>query len=81
MKLGCQANAPAAFNRQEISLVLISVRGWRDHMAIVRPEELSQRKIQMAPMGIDPATWKLLVQRLNQLCYRVLSSGIERLVI
>jgi hypothetical protein len=53
------------------SLALFSVRIWVDPRTIVWLEGLGQQKIPMAPSGVEPTTFQLVAQCLNQLCYCV----------
>jgi hypothetical protein len=67
---GCQPYAPATLYPQEDSWYSFLLRGWVDHWAIVRLEGLGQLK-KSTSSGLEPATFRLVAQSLNQLCYRV----------
>jgi hypothetical protein len=68
------------FYTQEIFLVTICVIGWVDPRAIMRPEVWSQRKISVTPLVIEPASFWLLAQSLNQLRHIVPGNSVNALV-
>ena len=61
----------SCLNPQLMFLVLISIRGWVGHSAIVQLEGLSQWIILITPLGTEPATFQPVVQFLNQVCHHM----------
>ena len=58
------------FYPQETFPVLISVRGWVDPLGHSAARRICQWKIPMTPSRIEPATFWLVAQCLNQLRHR-----------
>ena len=58
----CETYALAPFTSQNIPLLFISVTGWVDPRAIVRPEGLSNWKIPKTPSGFKPSTYQPVAQ-------------------
>jgi hypothetical protein len=70
-RLGCQPCTPAAFTPKEIFLLLISVRGWVDPQGHSAAGRIMSIKFSKTQSRIEPATFRLVAQCLNQLPHRV----------
>jgi hypothetical protein len=70
--LGCELYAPAALYPQKTLLVLIFVRGCLNFRAMVLLEGLGKlKKKTVTSLGLEPATFRLIAQRLNHIRYPV----------
>jgi hypothetical protein len=79
-KVVSPTNRPPLSLPKHTFLVLISVRGWADPSAILRPEGC-QWRIPMTPPGIEPATFRPVAQctRLSVTQHNVTSRFASRL--
>jgi hypothetical protein len=63
---GCRPYATASRSLPGLRfLVLISIKGWVDHRAIVRLEVLDQLKDSILSSGIEPETFRVLTESPN----------------
>jgi hypothetical protein len=70
-KVVSPTHRPPLLSPSDIFLALMSVKSWVEPWTTVRPEVLCQWKISMKQSEIEPATFWLVAQCVNQLCHRV----------